>query len=446
MDRTLLDEDIRTLSDTLLTPFEDGMVKGASYDLRVGRRVIIALPDGHDEIDVEAEGRFEVPPGRFAVVESLERVLMPLDMKGHLSLRTHFATQGLSYSGGSIDPGYNGLLFFHVGNTSDAEITIEYGEAFVTAQFQRLTKEASKAYENGKEISEPRTLPPLPSRIVYNLVELSDRVDRLSQRLEEQEKRDKTLLDREIRALGDRVFQPFDPERVRAASYDIGVGSLAIRSVPKGTPYSTNGKLRQPLDRWQSTLQILPFESITIYSMERVQMPPNLKGRLSLRTEFANKRLVYNGGLIDPGYSGRLFFTLINIGDAPVEINYGDPLVTVELVWLPDEVEEPYPGEHEHIDPSKLPDPPLSEWDDLIKLRARVDNLDSEVKKYEPTRRIIDLVFLGGLAGIIAGIIVGLAVVALPRLPELSDPARALLAGVVLTLAIVGALSLWRRR
>jgi len=55
-----------------------------------------------------------------------------------------------------------------------------------------------------------------------------------------------------------------------------------------------------------------------------------VKARLSIRSTFMAKRLNYDGGIIDPGYQGRLFFTVTNLGDTDIELRYKDRLVTAE--------------------------------------------------------------------------------------------------------------------
>jgi len=39
---------------------------------------------------------------------------------------------------------------------------------------------------------------------------------------------DETLIDQEIKSLGDELIEPFAPECIKGASYDIRVGEIAI--------------------------------------------------------------------------------------------------------------------------------------------------------------------------------------------------------------------------
>jgi len=86
-----------------------------------------------------------------------------------------------------------------------------------------------------------------------------------------------------------------------------------------------------------------------------MNLPLDMKARLSLRNTYTVKRLNFDGGIIDPGYRGHLFITLANLGDSTIEIQYGDPLITAEFVRLPHYAKQDYMAvkgyePHESID------------------------------------------------------------------------------------------------
>lgn len=190
MDHTLVDVEIENEAkqNALIVPFDPTRVRGASYDLGVGAKAVIATPSGLDWISLDEQKSLVLPPSRTCVVFSLEKVNMPADMKGRLSLRSHFAMQRLEYNGGIIDPGYRGYLIFTLANLGDAPVEIEYGERLVTVEFVRMDKSATRLYNDGKEILKledrqpPPKLPPLPKR-QYDPIELSERVQKLDERI-----------------------------------------------------------------------------------------------------------------------------------------------------------------------------------------------------------------------------------------------------------------------
>jgi deoxycytidine triphosphate deaminase len=190
-DQTLLDFDI--LSEArrgLLVPFERKQLKGASYDIRVGDYAVLVHSEaegGYEKVSLKKQGHIDLLPGQTVAIYSLERLGIPPDMKGRLSLRSYWATKGLHYNGGAIDPGYTGLLFFNVTNLGAATVRIEYGRGLVTAEFTRLDQPSQRIYNDGEsllDITEDR-LPPLPPEDAVNLRSL---VQDLSRRVAALEK------------------------------------------------------------------------------------------------------------------------------------------------------------------------------------------------------------------------------------------------------------------
>ena len=186
-DATLIREDIAQLGESLLTSFNDSCLKVASYDIRVGSLVVLAYPEeeggitSRDLLAVEGKNTVIIPPGQACVGRSLEKLQMPLDMKGRLSLRTYWATQLLSYPGGPIDPGYSGFLFFPITNISDSPASLQYGEPLVTAEFIRIATPASSPYAE-ETILTLKNPPGVPVRKPYNPVEMTIKIEQLDRR------------------------------------------------------------------------------------------------------------------------------------------------------------------------------------------------------------------------------------------------------------------------
>jgi len=181
--RTLVDSEIQDAATMrgLITPFDPARLKGASYDFRIGDTLILAHPEGLRGVSLAVQRSFSLQPGQFCMVASLEKIKVPSNMIGRLSLRSFHQLRGLSYSGGMIDPGYNGLLFFPLVNISDSAIQLTYQDALVTCEFEYLDREATRLYKEGEEITKPQQTPPLPARLPYNVLDLSNRIDGLNE-------------------------------------------------------------------------------------------------------------------------------------------------------------------------------------------------------------------------------------------------------------------------
>lgn len=116
----------------LIEPFEEGLLKPASYVLRLGRaaRRYSKLEDGPLDVwrpqatarALESPVEFaelELGPGELVLAETLERVRIPPDCLGLLSGLSHVARFGLSVTGDShfVSPGF--------GSSEPTAITLE---------------------------------------------------------------------------------------------------------------------------------------------------------------------------------------------------------------------------------------------------------------------------------------------------------------------------------
>jgi hypothetical protein len=72
--------------------------------------------------------------------------------------------------------------------------------------------------------------------------------------------------------------------------------------------------------------------------------------------------LMTNPGHIDPGYVGRLHFTLINMGKQEFPLNRGDVLISLLLFDLSREITSDWLERHNH----KLAEPSIQEYLDLL--------------------------------------------------------------------------------
>jgi deoxycytidine triphosphate deaminase len=184
-DETLVAEDIRleATQNALITPFFEDHLRGASYDLAAGDRLIIVRPESEGGllwIDLEGQKSWRIPPGRTAILQTLEKLSVPLDMKGRVSLRAWVAAKLLTSPGGQIDPGYRGYLFLPLVNLGDVPITITYGETIVTAEFVRLSRN-TRPYSDVELDSIPEDrLPEVPATPVYSHEAMSTLVDQLT--------------------------------------------------------------------------------------------------------------------------------------------------------------------------------------------------------------------------------------------------------------------------
>ena len=121
----------------------------ASYNLRVGPEIYIS-PAGPDGVATrqtleKREGRI-IPPGQFALLQSLEVVTVPEDAIAFITLRSKAAKfRGLvNVSGFYVEPGYSVTLLFAVFNAGPASIHVSEGVEWFEIFFADLDGETEQ--------------------------------------------------------------------------------------------------------------------------------------------------------------------------------------------------------------------------------------------------------------------------------------------------------------
>jgi len=165
--------------------FSDESLKGSSYDLRVGDRVLVLKPEGRDWTPMDAEGFVTIPAYATVIVYTKERVNIPPDVQGRISVRSHVAAKGIYYPGGVADPGYRGRLFLPLTNLQDSPYKLTHLDRVASISFQRMDRKAATLYNDGQPIDDlPQDkFPPLPSRRLSDALGIAGRLDKMEEDL-----------------------------------------------------------------------------------------------------------------------------------------------------------------------------------------------------------------------------------------------------------------------
>jgi deoxycytidine triphosphate deaminase len=243
---------------------------------------------------------------------------------------------------------------------------------------------------------------------------------------------DETLIDKEIKDFGDKLLEPFDPNCIKGASYDVRVGAR-VRLVSQevdGTARFQWVALDAP--GAPSSVQIAPGSTCIIQSLEKVHMRKDMKGRLALRAFHSRRLIFFPGGIIDPGYEDFLYLPMANMGDVSVELKYKEALVSVEFVRLNKEAKPYTPSETpEEVKPTVFDRQKLSK-----ELQRQGESIEKILKRLETnetlanaSQRILDMVVLAAVA---AGAITAVIIL----FPKLSFPWNVIAVGVGAALGI----------
>jgi len=158
------------------------------------------------------------------------------------------------------------------------------------------------------------------------------------------------LSGRQIRQMvesGKLLIEPFSPEQINPATYDLKIGNKILAS-----PISPEklGKV-VVLSKDKPKYNIESGQMVGVISLERIVVPLELCGKFGIRSSFARLGINAFGGLqLDPGFRGRLIMNLLNVGPEPVPVSLGDVLFSIEFERLDEPAEEPYSGPYQDQD------------------------------------------------------------------------------------------------
>jgi dCTP deaminase len=146
----LIDSEIRSLSNSsepfLLFPFDEKSLQGASYDLRLGDKIV---QKGIIHTLTDNSPSLVISPGEFAILSTYEKLNIPLDIIGHNGIMSRWAKRGIvSLFSPQIDPGFRGMLIVPVFNAGDSDVIIQFKREIFTVEFSRTSKAVEKGWSD----------------------------------------------------------------------------------------------------------------------------------------------------------------------------------------------------------------------------------------------------------------------------------------------------------
>jgi len=134
-----------------IEPFEEDLVHPATYDLRLGSKVL-ASPLGPDELGAiielnEKSPKYRIQTGQMVAVLSAEILRLPLNICGRFGIRSEFARMGtIAFGGVQIDPGFRGRLTLNLQNVGPEPVEIAVNAPTFTVEFHRLEEPSLVGY------------------------------------------------------------------------------------------------------------------------------------------------------------------------------------------------------------------------------------------------------------------------------------------------------------
>jgi dCTP deaminase len=171
-----------------------GTVEYGSIVLHVGAELYVTPHDGirdpgsHTKVSLKEKECFSIPPGQFAFLLTEEKLNIPVNALGFISMKAKLKFKGLvNVSGFHVDPGYSGKLVFSAFNAGPSPIHLQRGLPLFLLWISDMDQHAVAAdaragKENYSDIP-VELINNIPGKL-YSLQGLSEKIDTIAQNLQ----------------------------------------------------------------------------------------------------------------------------------------------------------------------------------------------------------------------------------------------------------------------
>lgn len=142
-------EKLRACGPCIITVFNSERVQQAAYELSVGGEYYVTSMKGGRKV-LGLGDQIEIPPGQLALLITEERLKVPANVIGFISMKFGPKKRGLiNVSGFHVDPGFQGRLKFSVYNAGSTKFFFDPGQALFLIWFSDLSSDEPHKY-NGE--------------------------------------------------------------------------------------------------------------------------------------------------------------------------------------------------------------------------------------------------------------------------------------------------------
>ena len=177
--------------------------------------------------------------------------------------------------------------------------------------------------------------------------------------------RSRILTDEEIHLAVERGtvgITPFQRDNINAASIDLGLGEVDA--------LGRDSAARSESDH---TIEIAPLECAHAWSLEHISLPADMMARVGPMARLSHLGLFLGHGLqVDPGFEGKLAFSLFNASPNPISLRAGEAILSLELVQLSKPSKRPIDGARELSDFAERASRQFADADPAHRVRAHL--------------------------------------------------------------------------
>jgi dCTP deaminase len=189
----------------------------------------------------------------------------------------------------------------------------------------------------------------------------------------------------------EKIISPYDADAIHACCYELSVGEEV---------FVTGESTKKIALKSGDSVVIPPGQVVLILTRETLKMPLDAIGLLSIKFGFKARGLINISGFhVDPGFEGKLVFSMYNAGVQTIHLSHASPIFLLWLSSTDKPTADKYHGQHNKQ--LHLPD------DAITNLAARMPSpftleKDVESLRNELRREVGGLKAILGVAGTLA--------------------------------------------
>ena len=171
-------------------PFCESQIKGASYQLSIGKEVYVSPTDDATDASTKSitslkeKEAFAIPPGQFAFLLTKEVVKVGLKEIAFISIRAKTKYRGLvNVSGFHVDPGFSGCLTFAVFNAGPVTVHLREGQDIFLIWFADLSDPIEDYRAKGPRRIQSEFISGVGGKL-HSLASLASAVENVEQKFE----------------------------------------------------------------------------------------------------------------------------------------------------------------------------------------------------------------------------------------------------------------------
>lgn len=192
-------------------------------------------------------------------------------------------------------------------------------------------------------------------------------------------------LQRELAA--QKLVIPYRAKNLDCASYRLSVGAQVFATSDKFAAGGPSDAVVQMLtDPPQHTLRIPPGQFAFLLTDEVVSVPKDAIALISMRAGYKFKGLINVSGFhVDPGWSGKLLFSVYNAGPSDVIVAREDPMFLIVYADLDQESGFVYKGgsqSQDSINPQLL-ERMVSQVFSPLMLQRKIEDLNGKIEQVQ---------------------------------------------------------------